>query len=153
MTLPFPPRSGKTTSAGSVPATASDIEVYRSTFIFNAFVFAQIFNEFNARSLGDSAMEAFRGVARSKIFLAVVVVSVVVQALVVEFGGKFTKCSGLTATHWAWTILLGAVSLPLGVVMRWIPAADRDGDYAEYYSNGECPTPNSLKSAESGHRA
>ena len=122
---------------GASPATADDVQVYTSTFLFNAFVFAQIFNEFNARSLGDDPRKAFKGILQSRIFLAVIGMSILVQALIVEFGGKYTKCSGLSGNHWMITVLLGAISLPLGVLMRWIPVKDRKEDYAEFYRDGE----------------
>ena len=40
------------------------------TLIFNAFVWCQIFNEFNSRRL-DNEPSAFRGVLQSKIFIGV----------------------------------------------------------------------------------
>ena len=48
------------------------------TLIFNAFVFCQIFNEFNARSIGDDA-NVLRGLATNPIFQGVIVFTVLAQ--------------------------------------------------------------------------
>jgi magnesium-transporting ATPase (P-type) len=38
----FLDETGRTMSRGGAPATAEDVDIYRSTLIFNAFVFAQV---------------------------------------------------------------------------------------------------------------
>jgi len=53
------------------------------TLLFNAFVFCQIFNEFNARSIGDDA-QVINGVARNPVFIVIIIFTVVVQYLMVE---------------------------------------------------------------------
>ena len=34
--------------------------------------------------------------------------------------------------HWGWSILLGAVSLPVGILMRMIPMEENPDDFAGY---------------------
>lgn len=80
----FPHCSGLKFSSG--PAEDTDIVAYRSTFIFNAFVFCQVFNEFNARSLTDDP-RIWRGLLGNRIFLGVIAVSVFVQAVFVQVRG------------------------------------------------------------------
>lgn len=116
---------------------ADDQTQYLNTYIFNAFVFAQIFNEFNARSIGDE-WNVFKGLEKNYLFLGVIVATIGLQIFIVEVGGNFTKTQPLTIDHWLETIGLGAISLPLGVLMRFIPVNQRPKDYADYY----------LKSAE-----
>lgn len=114
--------------------TAADKDRYLNTFIFNAFVFCQLFNEFNARSIEDD-WNVFRGLSKNWLFMAIIFATVGMQAFIVEVGGDFTKTTGLSGIHWLYTILLGAIALPLGVLMRFIPVGERETDYAEYYLN------------------
>merc|ERR1711964_245399 len=51
-------------------------EYIHFTIIFNAFVFCQIFNEFNARSIKHDAMAAFRGLTHNPMFVGVIVTTV-----------------------------------------------------------------------------
>ncbi len=47
---------------------------YLNTFIFNVFVFCQIFNEYNARVIGD-ALNVFFDLHKAPMFLAISVFS------------------------------------------------------------------------------
>ncbi|KAA0157310.1 hypothetical protein FNF27_05037 [Cafeteria roenbergensis] len=112
--------------------THEEAQRYLNTFIFNAFVFCQVFNEINARNIGDE-MNVFRGLHTNPIFIGVIVVTVGLQVFIVEVGGEFTKTTGLEAAHWGWTILIGAFSLPVGLLMRVIPVDDSKADDATYW--------------------
>jgi len=92
------------------------------TVIFNAFVWCQIFNEFNSRRL-DNEPSAFRGVLKSKIFLFIIVCTVVTQYLFVEYGGEYTKTVPLTQRDWLVTVLIGSISIPIGFFTRLIAGA------------------------------
>ncbi|CAM9918584.1 unnamed protein product [Pylaiella littoralis] len=89
------------------------------TIVFNAFVFCQIFNEFNARSITNS-WNIVKGL-RNPMFLGVIVFTVLAQFLIVQEGGSFTRTEDLNREEWATTVLMGAAVLPLGVVMRFLP--------------------------------
>mmetsp|Transcript_14213 Transcript_14213/g.23654 ORF Transcript_14213/g.23654 Transcript_14213/m.23654 type:complete len:1068 (-) Transcript_14213:64-3267(-) len=99
------------------------------TVIFNTFVYCQVFNEINARSIGDD-MNVFKGLANSPLFVAILVVTVVAQYGIVEFGGDFVRTASLTADQWYKCVLLGALSLPLGGLMRLVPVPDSANDFA-----------------------
>jgi hypothetical protein len=87
------------------------------TFIFTAFVMCQVFNEFNARELFNS-FNVFRGLSHNPIFIFIVVLTVVLQVIIVEFGGKFVKTSPLPIDLWAWSLLFGFLSLPLSLLLK-----------------------------------
>ncbi|RYY33729.1 hypothetical protein EON62_03960, partial [archaeon] len=131
--LDFLLTSGRYLNAPGLPRT-EDVVMYKSTFIFNAFVFCQVFNELNARSL-DNDWNVFRGLWRERIFIAVIIASIGMQALIVEVGGDFTRTTGLIGMHWLYTILMGAISLPLGLLMRIVPVCDKPSDFASYYQS------------------
>jgi len=90
------------------------------TMIFNTFVFLQVFNEFNARIV-TTGLNVFAGVFKNGIFVSIIVVTVILQALIVEFGGAFVETHPLTAPQWAVCVLLGFLSVPLGFLQRLLP--------------------------------
>ena len=99
------------------------------TIIFNAFVFCQVFNEFNAREIGDK-FDPTRSLSKSPMFLCVIFFTVVAQWLIVEFGGDFTQTQPLTLEEWKITVGLGAISLPVGFFMRLIPVDEDPRSFA-----------------------
>jgi Cation transporting ATPase, C-terminus len=123
--------SGFWITSGANP-TSDDVTYYTNSFIFNTFVFSQIWNEFNARSL-DDRWNIFRGIFSDLTFIAIIIVSAGVQALLVQFGGNFVHTTGLSAKDWGYTILISLITFPLGIVMRLIPVNDKASDYAEFY--------------------
>lgn len=106
--------------------------VYLNTFLFNAFVFCQLFNEFNARSIGDE-WNVYAGLETNMLFIGVIVITIILQVFIVEVGGDFTRTSGLSAEHWFASMGLGALSLIVGIGMRFIPVSDRETDFADHY--------------------
>ena len=57
------------------------------TFIFNVFMWMQIFIEINARSL-QGEINVFRGIERNPLFCGILAVTAILQVVMVEFGGK-----------------------------------------------------------------
>jgi magnesium-transporting ATPase (P-type) len=84
-----------------------------TTLIFNAFVFCQIFNEFNARSI-FSDVYVFSGLSSNPIFILVIFVTVLFQYLIVTYGGNFTRTSPLTSDQWLQTVGFGMIAIPIG---------------------------------------
>eukprot|EP01103_Thecamoeba_quadrilineata_P002746 TRINITY_DN12642_c0_g1_i1.p1 TRINITY_DN12642_c0_g1~~TRINITY_DN12642_c0_g1_i1.p1 ORF type:complete len:989 (-),score=241.99 TRINITY_DN12642_c0_g1_i1:45-3011(-) len=92
----------------------------KHTIIFNTFVFAQLFNEINSRKLGDE-LNVFSGFFTNYIFVVVLVLSVVVQFLMVQFAGAWAQTTALNAQEWFVCVGLGFISLPIGILLRFIP--------------------------------
>ena len=65
------------------------------TFVFQIFVFMQLFNQFNARLLLDGEFNILAGIFRNWIFIFISILTVVVQIAMVEVGGQITKCYAL----------------------------------------------------------
>lgn len=128
----FLAESGKYLGKPNAP-TEKDVDMYKSTFIFNAFVWAQIFNEFNARSLEDE-WNVIPGGVTNGIFIVIIAISGLFQAMMVEVGGQFVKTTGLTGMHWFYTVFLGGLAVPMGIVMRFIPVPKRESDFADTYT-------------------
>ena len=99
------------------------------TIIFNAFVFCQVFNEFNAREIGD-IFNPFKNLAHSPMFLAVIFFTVFAQWIIVDYGGDFTQTTALSFYEWKITCILGAVSIPVGFIMPQIPVNEDPDSFA-----------------------
>ncbi|KAK9059536.1 hypothetical protein SSX86_020240 [Deinandra increscens subsp. villosa] len=100
----------------------------KNTLIFNAFVFAQIFNLFNARKPDE--MNVFKGVTKNRLFMGIVAFTVVLQVVIVMFLGKFASTVRLSWQMWLLSIEIGSVSWPLALVGKLIPVPERPfGDY------------------------
>lgn len=63
----------------------------------------------------------FSGAFTNSAFILVSIVTFGLQIFLVQFGGEFMRTSPLTINQWLVTIGLGALGLPVGVLMRFIP--------------------------------
>ncbi|KAH9052624.1 hypothetical protein EDB87DRAFT_1835780 [Lactarius vividus] len=90
------------------------------TLVFNAFVFAQIFNSFNCRQ-PDEKLNVFEGVSKNRYFMAIITIEVAIQVLICFVGGVAFGVTCMGVREWCISVSLGFVSLPLGVLIRLIP--------------------------------
>ncbi|XP_050283499.1 calcium-transporting ATPase 4, plasma membrane-type-like isoform X1 [Quercus robur] len=102
--------------------TGSDADSILKTFIFNSFVFCQVFNEINSRDM--EKINVFRGIFDSWIFLIVIISTVAFQFIIVEFLGTFADTVPLSWELWLASILIGAASLIIAVVLKCIPVRE-----------------------------
>lgn len=103
------------------------------SLMFNTFVFAQVFNEYNSKSI-HSDVDVFSSILENKIFLFVTCVTVALQVMLIEVGGAFLKTSPLSMQQWLITIGLGALAVPVGILMRFIPVEE---DPESFFDNDE----------------
>ncbi|CAB4262079.1 unnamed protein product [Prunus armeniaca] len=94
----------------------------KNTLIFNAFVLCQIFNEFNARKPDE--FNIFKGITKNRLFMGIIAITLVLQVIIIEFLGKFTKTVKLEWNHWLISIVIAFVSWPLAVVGKLIPVPE-----------------------------
>lgn len=66
-------------------------KLFHYTMIFNTFVFMQVFNEINARKLGEKEYNIFQGFFNNMLFLYIVVGTIAIQYFMVEYGGKAVR--------------------------------------------------------------
>lgn len=57
------------------------------TIIFQVFVFLQIFNLINARKIAEGELNVFTGFFNNKMFIIVMILTILIQILLVEVGG------------------------------------------------------------------
>jgi len=91
-----------------------------ATLVFNTFVWMQIFNQWNNRRL-DNKFNIFEGVHRNWFFIGINGVMVACQVMIIYVGGRAFNVTRLNGAQWAYSIVLGALSIPVGVVIRLIP--------------------------------
>nr|CAN61103.1 hypothetical protein VITISV_024946 [Vitis vinifera] len=99
--------------------SGSDAGDIIDTFIFNTFVFCQLFNEINSRDI--EKINIFRGMFDSWIFIIVMVCTVAFQIIIVELLGTFASTVPQSWQLWILSILIGAVGMPVAVVLKCIP--------------------------------
>ncbi|MBW0497407.1 hypothetical protein O181_037122 [Austropuccinia psidii MF-1] len=90
------------------------------TLIFNAFVFCQIWNQFNARVL-DRGLNVFKSIHRNYYFMIIFLIMLGGQILIVQVGGAAFQVTSINIQYWAISVIIGLVSLPLGLLIKLIP--------------------------------
>jgi Ca2+-transporting ATPase len=96
-----------------------DVPRQFTAVIFTTYVFFQVFNEFNCRSL-DPMRSPFAGLIRSRNFLGVMVVMVVVQVMLTQLGGEVFNTSPLPLDMWLKIIALTSTALLIPQTIRII---------------------------------
>ena len=88
------------------------------TLLFNTFVFMQIFNELNSRKLKNSEFNVFHGFFNNFLFLGIVIGTIIVQILLVQYGGQPVRTVPLTWKQHMLCIVIGMFSLIQGVIIK-----------------------------------
>ncbi|KAK6542160.1 hypothetical protein TWF694_007925 [Orbilia ellipsospora] len=96
------------------------VEQELSTLVFNTFVWMQIFNQYNNRRL-DNKFNIFEGIHRNWFFILINVIMVGGQVLIIFVGGAALGVVPLNGPQWAISLILGAISLLIGVIVRLVP--------------------------------
>lgn len=69
----------------------------------------------------DSKLNVFSNIWANKFFLVIFAICVAGQALIVNFGGAAFQVTPIDGEHWAISVVLGLLALPIGVVIRLLP--------------------------------
>ncbi|KAJ5091720.1 hypothetical protein NUU61_006590 [Penicillium alfredii] len=94
---------------------------HMQTVVFNTFVFMQIFNQYNSRRI-DNKLNIMEGITRNKWFIGIQLIIIGGQVLIVFVGGAAFSVKRLDqGSQWAVSLVLGALSIPVAVVIRLIP--------------------------------
>ncbi|PYH99386.1 P-type calcium ATPase [Aspergillus ellipticus CBS 707.79] len=92
------------------------------TVVFNTFVWMQIFNQWNSRRL-DNNFNIFEGMWRNVWFLGIQLIIIGGQILIIFVGGQAFSVHRLNGPQWGVSLVLGVISIPIGVIIRMIPDA------------------------------
>ncbi|POR34442.1 Calcium-transporting ATPase [Tolypocladium paradoxum] len=93
-----------------------------NTLVFNTFVWMQIFNQWNNRRL-DNNFNIFEGLTKNWFFIGISAIMCGGQVLIIFVGGAAFQIAkdGQDPALWGIALILGAISIPVGVVIRLIP--------------------------------
>ncbi|TKA82913.1 hypothetical protein B0A55_01148 [Friedmanniomyces simplex] len=93
----------------------------KQTLVFNTFVWMQIFNALNNRRL-DNRFNVFEGLTKNLFFCGIFLIMIAGQVLIVFVGGwPAFQAQRQSGTQWAVALVLGFLSLPIGILVRLIP--------------------------------
>jgi P-type Ca2+ transporter type 2C len=90
------------------------------TTIFNTFVWMQIFNQYNSRRL-DNKFNIFEGMLKNYWFIGIQFLIVGGQILIMFVGGQAFSINRINGAQWGYSLVLGALSIPVAVIIRLIP--------------------------------
>ena len=94
-----------------------DVTVYELTVFFTIFVMMQFWNMFNARTLGSNN-SAFYKLKENRNFITIAVLIVLLQFVIVQWGGGFFRTEPLSLRHWMQIIILTSSVLWTGEIVR-----------------------------------
>jgi Ca2+-transporting ATPase len=101
-------------------SNVAEAKLRRNTFVFNTFIWLQIFNALNSRRL-DNRLNVFKGIMRNRRFFFIGFVVVGGQLLIMFIGNKAFKVVPLDGMEWGVSICIGCLSLLCGVLLRLAP--------------------------------
>lgn len=105
---------------GTTEAAIAREDTELSALVFNSFVWCQLFNQVNSRSL-NRKLNIFSNLHKNPWFLGIMAIEIGFQILIMFVGGAAFSVIKLTGRDWAVSIVIGAVSWPLAVLIRLIP--------------------------------
>ncbi|ROT42589.1 plasma membrane calcium-transporting ATPase [Sodiomyces alkalinus F11] len=91
------------------------------TMVFNIYVWMQFFNQHNCRRVDNKINIWYQGVLRNPWFLGVQCVTLAGQMVIIWLAGAVFDTEPLNAAQWGWSMLFGALVIPLGALIRQIP--------------------------------
>ncbi|CAJ0541115.1 Ff.00g078890.m01.CDS01 [Fusarium sp. VM40] len=92
------------------------------SLIFNIFVFMQIFKLINSRRI-DNKLNILEGLHRNHLFMLMMVIMAAGQIIIIFFGGDAFVVTRLNGVQWGISLVLGFLSIPIGVLIRLFPDA------------------------------
>ncbi|OQW91655.1 MAG: calcium-translocating P-type ATPase, PMCA-type [Beggiatoa sp. IS2] len=101
--------------AGHHPIGSKEAELSFLTAFFAFFLFMHIFNTFNARTQG---LNLFEHLFDNKFFVPVIGLVIVIQILIVNFGGEIMRTVGLQPQEWVYVMLFSLVLIPIDLLRK-----------------------------------
>ncbi|KAL9239702.1 hypothetical protein vseg_013999 [Gypsophila vaccaria] len=94
----------------------------KNTLIFNTFVLCQVFNEFNSRRM--EKQNIFEGIFKTPLFIGIIVFTIILQVVMVEFLRKFADTVRLDWQQWGACIIMAVISWPIAFAVKLIPVPE-----------------------------
>lgn len=78
----------------------------------------QVFNEINSRKLGAFEYNVFKGFFNNALFISVILLTIVVQVLLVQYGGKPVRSCPLSYVEHGICLVIGMLSFVQAVLVK-----------------------------------
>ena len=88
---------------------------YLYTAFFGLFIFIDVFNSFNART---HRINILANILKNKIFIAIISLIVIIQILLIYYGGNLFRTAGLTCKEFQIMILLAFTVIPIDWIRK-----------------------------------
>lgn len=98
-------------------------KVLMYSIIFQTFVFMQLFNQINSRKLGEREFNIFSSFFNNWLFIVITIATFAIQVVIVQYGGRYMRAVPLTVEQNLWCAAIGAFSLPVGFLLKFIPGS------------------------------
>ena len=85
------------------------------TAFFGLFIFIDIFNSFNART---NRLNLLAHISKNKVFLAIMIFVIVVQVILIYYGGELFRTVGLNFKEFQIMIFLAATVIPVDWIRK-----------------------------------
>jgi Ca2+-transporting ATPase len=109
-------------TADEVPAAGEDYTTRQVSLFFSIYVFFQVWNQINARSLTPD-VSGFHRITQNPLFLAIAALVAVGQILIVTFGGRVFNVAPLGV--WDWLAVIASTSSVLIFAEIWRRISNR----------------------------
>lgn len=90
---------------------------YLMTAFFGLFIFISIFNSFNART---DRLNILGNIIKNKMFICVILFIVIVQVIMIYYGGSVFRTSGLNYKEFIVMILISFTVIPIDIIRKLI---------------------------------
>lgn len=91
------------------------------TYIFNTFIFLQLFNEINCRKVGRRDFNVFEKFLHNNYFLLVLFGTFAAQILMCQWFPSITGTEQLSKGEWGACIAVGSTNLLIGAILKLTP--------------------------------
>jgi len=91
------------------------------TYIFNTFIFLQLFNEINCRKVGRRDFNVFEKFLHNWYFLGVLLGTFAAQILMCKFFPTITGTEQMSKGEWGACIAVGSTNLLIGAILKLCP--------------------------------
>ena len=90
---------------------------YFMTAFFSLLIFIDVFNAFNART---HALNILSNLSKNKIFIVIISFIIIIQIIMIYYGGNIFRTSGLTIKELLTTILIASSVIPIDFIRKLI---------------------------------
>ncbi|WPL19676.1 Calcium-transporting ATPase [Thiorhodovibrio winogradskyi] len=101
--------------SGGFDIGSPEAEAKFLTAFFAFFVFAQVFNTFNARTQGLNLTEHLLD---NRLFSLIIPGIMIIQVFFISFGGEILRTVGLSFTEWLLVLTLAAIIIPVDLLRK-----------------------------------